>query len=64
MKTTRHWPIAHKLGNLRPDAAYLIIPFANSAGSSLREAVSICDSTKNSKFNNLLTTPKAPWHAA
>ena len=55
MNSARHSDDAYYLGIHRPNAAYLIIPFANSEGTPSREAVSICDSTKNSKFNNLLT---------
>jgi len=50
-----HSTDAYYLGIQRPMVAYLIIPFAKSAGIPCCEAVSICDSTKNGKFNNLLT---------
>jgi len=53
--SARHPGSAYYLGIPGANVAYLIIPFAKSAGTACCKAVSICDSTKNSKFNNLLT---------
>jgi hypothetical protein len=55
---------AFKLGTIGQIVAYLAIRFAESQKARPKKPVSICDSTKNHKFNNLLTAPIAPWHAA